>query len=128
MAGEGGCEGGGDETELVSRFMHKFQAEVVDVGGAPNLEMSAGLLGFSAKDGVATADVGDDGVLAALLVLQRDAVLFARPSTVKMGGALGEETAEDAVFGVEDGQMLIGDGFNAVGTDGEGEGGDLGGV
>ena len=100
----------------------------MDVGGAPSLEMGAGLLGFGAKDRVAAADVGDDGVLTALLVLEGDAVLFARPSTVEMGGALGEETAEDAMFGVEDGQMLVGDGFNAVGTDGRGEGGDLGGV
>ena len=65
---------------------------------------------------------------AALGVLERDAVFFAGAAAVAVAGALREEAAEDAVFGVEHGQVLVGDGFYILWADGEGERGYLRGV
>ena len=74
--------------------------------------MAAGFLRFGAEDGVAAAHVGHHGMRAAGGVAQGDAVLLAGAAAIAIAGAGGKEAAEDAVLGVEDGQMLVGDGFD----------------
>jgi hypothetical protein len=85
-------------------------------------------LGQRVEDRIAAADVGEDGVAAAVEVAEFDAVGFAGAAAVLEGGAGGEEAAEDAVFGVEDGEVLVGDGFEGGAAECEGELGDLIGV
>ena len=53
---------------------------------------------------------------------------FAGAAAIAVAGAGGEEAGEDAVLGVEDGQVLIGDGFDAIGAGFAGQFGDLGAV
>ena len=48
---------------------------------------------------------------AAFGILQRDAVFFAGAAAIAIAGSGGEKAAEDAVLGVEDGEVLIGDGL-----------------
>ena len=97
--------------------MHELQAEVADAGGAPGFQVQAGLLRFGAEDGVAAADVGHHRMRAPGGIAQRDAVLFAGTAAIAIAGAGGEEAAEDAVLGVEDRQVLVGDGLDALAAD-----------
>lgn len=109
-------EGVGDVADLIGGLVDEFEAEVVDAGVLPGVEVGGGVLGLGTEDGVAAADVGNDGMAAALLVFEGDLVLFAGAATIEVAGALGEEAAEDAVFGVEDREVLVGDDFDAGGV------------
>ena len=103
--------------DLLRRFVRELQAEARDAGRAPRVQMQAGLLRFGAEDGVAAADIGHHGMRAARGVAQRHAVLFAGAAAIAIAGAGGEEAAEDAMLGVEDGQVLVGDGLDAFAAD-----------
>ena len=94
--------------------MDELEPEMPDPRRAPEIEMRARFLRFGAENGVAAADVGHDGVRAAGVIAQFDAVLFAGAAAILVAGAVGEEAAEDAVLGVEDGQVLAGDGFDML--------------
>lgn len=52
-------------------------------------------------------------------------MLFAGAAAIKIAGACGEEAAEDAMLGVEDGQVLVGDELDASGIGGAGDLDDL---
>ena len=125
---EGGLEGVGDSGEVAGGFVDELEAEVLDAGAKPLVEMGAGFLGFGAKDGVAAADIGHDGVGAALTVPESDSVFLARAAAILVSGSFRQEAAEDTVFGMEDGEVLVGDGLDFFRADVTGEGGDLCGV
>ena len=55
-------------------------------------------------------------------------MLFAWPPAIAVSSAGGKESAEDAMLGVEDRQMLIGDGLHPLRANGSGQRGDLRGV
>ena len=78
--------------------------------------MLACLLCFGPKDGVATTDIGHNRMAASLHIAQRNPMFLARFATILVAGASREEAAEDAMFGVENGQMLIGNDFELVGA------------
>ena len=48
-------------------------------------------------------------------------MFFAGAAAVAVAGAGREEAAEDTVLGVEDGEVLIGDGFQILRADREGQ-------
>lgn len=125
---EGGLEGAGDAGDVICGFVDELETEVLDAGAEPLIEMGTGFLGFGAKDGVTAADIGHDGVGAALTVAEGDAVLLAGAAAILVGSAFREKAAEDAVFGMENGEVLVGDGLDLLRADVAGEGGDLGGV
>jgi hypothetical protein len=120
-AGEGFAEGDGDGGEFIRGFVGEFEAVVGDACGEPGFQMPGGVLGFGSEDGVAAAGVGEDGVGAAVGIAEGDAVLFAGAAAVFVAGSGGEEAAEDAVFGVEDGEVVVGDGFDGSAGEGLGE-------
>lgn len=122
------AEGSGDAGDGRGVFVDEFEAEVADADLEPEREVGGGVLGFGAEDGVAAAGVGEDGVVAALFVGEGHFVFFAGAAAIEIGSSRGEEAAEDAMLGVEDGEVLVGDGFEAGGAGLAGEGGDLGGV
>ena len=91
-------------------------------------QMQARLLRFGAEYRVAAAHVGHHRMRAAAGIAQRDLVFLARPAAIAIAGAGGKEPAKDAVFGVEHGQMMVGDGFQPRRIDAAGQRGDLRGV
>ena len=93
--------------------MGEFQPEVTDARAPPGFQVPAGLLRFGAEDGVAAADVGHHRMGAAGGSRSATRVLFARTAAIAIAGSGREEAAEDAVLGVEDGQVLVGDDLNA---------------
>ena len=95
-------------------FLHEFEADVLDAGIQPTRQMFARFLGFAAKDGIATADIGDDGVLATVAVTQRHLVGFTWAATVFVTRPIGQKATKDTVLGMKDGQMMIGDDFDAL--------------
>ncbi len=80
--------------------------------------MRACLLRLRAEDRIPAANVGDYRMRAALWISQGDPMLFAWPAAIAIRRAAGKESAEDAMLGVEDRQMLIGDGFHPLRADG----------
>ena len=122
------AEGFGDLADLAGGFVSELEAEMADAGGEPRLEMETGLLGLRAEDGVAAAGVGEHGVAAAVDAAELDAVGFAGSAAILVRGAGGEEAAEEAVLGVEDGEVLVGDDLDAGSAQGVGKSRDLGGV
>ena len=87
---------------------------------APRIDVRTCLLRLRAEDRIPAADVGDYRMRTALWISQRDPMLFAWPAAIAVRSAGGKESAEDAMLGVEDGQMLIGDGFHPLRADGSG--------
>ena len=77
---------------------------------------AAGVLGLGAEHGVAAAHVGQHGMRAAGLVAQGHAVVLARAAAIAIACAGRKEAAEDAVLGVEYGEVLIGDGLDVRGA------------
>ena len=100
-----------DAGHLFRRLMDKLEPEMPDSRREPLGQMEARLLRFGAKYSVAAADVGHYRMRAARGIPQRDPVFLARPSAIAIAGAGGKESAKDAVFGVEYGQVMVGDGF-----------------
>ena len=94
----------------------------------PCVEVQARFLRFGAEYGVAAADVGHDRMRAPTDITNGDAMLFAGTAAILVARAGGEEAAEDAVLGVEDGQVLVSDGFDPVASDFARESRDLRGV
>jgi hypothetical protein len=54
---------------------------------------------------------------SALWISQGDPMLFAWPAAITVSSASGKESAKDAMLRVEDGQMLIRNGFYPLRTD-----------
>ena len=82
--------------------------------------MRAGLLGFRTEDRIPASDVGKYRVCTALRIFEGHPMLFARPAAIAVRRAGGKEAAKYAMLSVEDGQMLIGYGFQPLGADGRG--------
>lgn len=68
--GEREGEGAGDGFDLVGGLVNELEAEVADARGKPRVEMRRSVLGLGAEDGVAAADIGDEGMAAALFVFE----------------------------------------------------------
>src|SRR5258708_1221004 len=83
--------------------------------------MGAGLLRLGAEDRVAATHVGEDGVGAATIVPHRHLVVFARTAAIAITGPGGQKAAEDAMFGVEDREVLIADRLDGRAADLPGE-------
>src|SRR5260370_14823260 len=103
--------------DLIRRFMRKFQAEVMDAGLAPGAQMQGGLLGLRAEYSVATAYVRQHGMGAAGWVAELYDVTLARSAAIAVARAGGKKAREDAVFGMEDGQVLERDCFDRARAD-----------
>src|SRR5450755_4012310 len=97
-----------DSRHLNSRFMREFQAELVDAGRPPLVEMCARFLRLGAEDGISAAYVGHHRMRAASRVAQRHTVFLAGAAAVAIAGAGREKPAEYAVLHVEDRQVLVG--------------------
>ena len=107
-----------DLLNLVCRFMDEFQTKVMNAGLAPRIEMRTCFLRLRAEDRIPAANVSYYRMRPALWISQGDPMLFAWTAAIAVGSAGGEESAEDAMLCVEDGQMLIGNGFHPLRTDG----------
>ena len=101
---------------------------MANAGAPPRGQMLAGLLRFRSENRIAATDVGQHGMRASVLIPQGDDVLLARASTIAIAGSGREEAAEDAMLGVEDRQVMIGDRFDPAGIELAGERGDLFGI
>ncbi len=88
LAVERAAECGDNGADFFGGFVDEFEAEVMDAGFEPIGHVGGGLLGFGAEDGVAAADVGHDGMGAAVFVFERDTVFFAGPAAVAVGRAV----------------------------------------
>jgi hypothetical protein len=99
----------GDLGDLVCRLVNEFKTEMPNTGALPRLKMAAGLLGFRTENCVPATNVGHDCVCAAIQVAELDAMALTGMSAVLEARAVRQEAAEDAVLGMEDGQMLVGD-------------------
>src|SRR5579863_7084851 len=108
--------------------MDELNAEMADTGVEPLDQMRRGFLRLRTENGIAAADVGHDGMGAAARVAQFDAMLFAGASAIAITGAGGEEAAEDAVLGMEDGEVLVGDRLDFSGTSADRQVSDLRGI
>jgi hypothetical protein len=113
-------ERGSHLLNFVGRFMHEFQTKVANARLAPRFDVRACFLRFSAEDRVPAAYVGKYRMRAALWISQGHPMLFAWPAAIAIRGASGKEAAKDTMLGVEDGQMLIGNRFYPLWTDGSG--------
>ena len=111
-------ERGSDLLNFVSRFVHEFQTKVANTRLAPGFDVRACFLRFSSEDRVAAAHVGEYRMRAALWISQCHPMLFAWPAAIAIRRAGGKEAAKDAMLGMEDGQMLIGNRFYPLRTDG----------
>ena len=100
--------------KMLARFVRKLKAELGDAGGAPIVEVLAGLLCFGAEHCIAATHVGHHGMRAAGIVAQCYNVMLAWTAAVLIARAGREEAAKDAVFGVKDRQVLIGDHFYSI--------------
>ena len=98
-----------DPGHLLRGFVDKLEPEMADARREPICKMRAGFLSFSSENGIAAADVGHHRMRSSTRILQRNPVAFAGPAAVLITGAGGKEPAEDAVFGVEYRQVVIGD-------------------
>ena len=116
-AGEEVRERPADAGNLIRRLVDKLDPEMPDSRREPFRQMQARFLRFGAKDGVAAADVGHHRMRAAVGNPAARPGVFARAAAIAIAGAGGKEAAEDAVFGVEHGQVLVGDGFQVLRTD-----------
>ena len=121
-------ERGSNVLNFLSRFMHEFQSKMANTRRAPTLHVRAGLLRLRPEDRVPTSDVGEYGMRTSLRIFESHPMLFAGPTAIAVRRAGGKEAAEHAMLGVEDGQMLIRDGFQTLWADGPGQSGDLLGV
>ncbi len=121
-------ESGGDGVDFVAGFVGEFQTEMGDAGVQPSTQMTGAVLRFGAKDGVAATHVGQQGMGAALGIAQRNHVRFTGTTAILIAGAGGEIATEDAVLRVKDGQVLVGDQFQAGRSQAMGEVQHLGGV
>src|SRR5262249_3317639 len=124
-AAESSFEGPCDAHNLFRRFVREFQAELRNARVAPGGKVGAGFLRFGSEYGIAAPDVSEDRMSAARGVLQCEHVFFAGPAAIAVTGAGGQKAAEDAVLGMENGQVLIGDGLDTTAADLAGEIGDL---
>ena len=111
-------ERGRDVLHLLRRFVHEFQTEVANTRLTPRIDVRACLLRLRAEDRISAANVSDHRMRTALRISQRHPMLFAWPAAIAVSSTGGKESAEDAMFGVEDGQMLIGDGFQPLRANG----------
>ena len=101
-------EGAADARDLLGRLMDELEAEMADAGAPPVVQVHAGFLRLRAKNRVAAAHIGHHGIGASIYVAQRHAMRLARVAAVFVAGACRQKTAEDAVFGVEHSQVLVG--------------------
>ena len=98
-----------DPGNLFRRFMHKLEAEVANSSREPGRQVRTGLLRFGSENRIAAADVSHHGMRSSSGIPQRDLVALAGASAILVASAGGEKPAEDAMFGVEDRQVVIGD-------------------
>src|SRR5437868_5129723 len=103
----------GDARQLIGGLVDEFQSHVTNPGVEPILQVAAGFLSFRPEDGVAAADVGHYGMRTARGIAEGDPMFLARASAIAVAGSGGKKSAEDAMLGVEDGQMLVGDHFQS---------------
>ena len=101
---------------LIGRFMHKFKSIMDNARLEPLRHMLARLLGLSPKNSVTTANIGHHRVAASLYVAQSDPMFLTRFATILIAGSFRKETAENAMFGVENGQVLVGNDFELIGA------------
>ena len=127
-ARQGVVECVGDTGYRGGRFMNELHAEVADAGIQPVDQMRGGFLRFRAEDGVAAANVGHDGMGSAVGIAEFHAVMLAGTAAIAIAGPGGEEAAEDAMLSVEDGKVLVDDGFYTLRAGAASELADLGGV
>jgi len=103
---------------LAPRFVREFQTEVANPRLAPRINVRTCLLRLRAEDRISAANISDYRMRTALWISQCDPMLFAWPAAIAVGCAGGKEAAEDAVLGMENGQMLIGYRFQALRANG----------
>jgi hypothetical protein len=64
-------------------------------------------LGAGVKDGVATTDIGPNGMRFSDAVTDGDSVMVAGTATGEMVFALGQKSGKDAVFHMKHGDVLV---------------------
>lgn len=107
LVGEELLVGGKDFGGLGFVFFEEFDAVAAKAGGVElGVEVGSGL-GLVVEEGVATADVGFQGVVDAHAVAEGDAVFFTGATAVGEVGAGGEESGEGAVLHVKHGHVLV---------------------
>ncbi len=107
-------------------FAEELDAEIADAGGEHVGDELGGGLGLGVEEGVAAADVGEEGVAFAGAVEEIHGMFFTGAAAGAEIGAVRESVGEDAVFHMEHWHVLMDDAFKAGGIEAGEEGGKLG--
>ena len=107
-------------------FAEEFDAEIAYAEFEHFGQVFGPGLGDGVVDGIATADIGDEGMGFADAVAEIDLVVFAGASAVTESCASAEGVGKDAVLHVEHGYVLMKDAFEESGIDAGEHGGELG--
>ena len=94
---------------LLGGFVRELEAKLVNARATPLLEVLRTGLCLRIEDGVAATHVRHDWMLKAVFVPQGDGMRFTGMTAVGVIGAGRKEAAEDAMLGVKDGQVVVGD-------------------
>ena len=89
------------------RFIQQLQTEVAQACGKKLGKVRGAGLGAGVKDGVATTDIGPNGMRFADAIADGDSVMVAGTATGEMVFALGQKSGEDAVFHMKHGDVLM---------------------
>ena len=115
----------GDEARILGekgvgfffRFPEEFEAEGLKAEFLHAREILGGALGLGVEDGVAAADVGDEGVRLADAVAEVELMAIAGAAAGAVVFSVRERVGEDAVLHVEHGHVLVDDGFEEARID-----------
>lgn len=98
--------------------MNELDAEMANARSDPGIELVGRRLGFGPEDGVATSDIGQHGMPAAVSIPQRHGVCFAGMAAVGMVRSFRQVPAKDTVLGMKNGQVMKYDDFDRTRIDG----------
>lgn len=90
-------------------FAEEFDAEVAEAEFQHAGDVFGGGLSHRVVEGIAAADVGEEGVKFATTVAEFDLMMFAGAAAIAVVLAVREGGGEDAVFHVEHGHVLVDD-------------------
>lgn len=100
-------EGAHNLAYLPGALVHELQPEVPNPRREPQWQVFRAHLRFGSEDGVTTSHIRHDWVPPSGFVLKRHTVRFTRVPAVRIVSAGGQKAAEDTVFSVKHGEMLV---------------------
>ena len=103
-----------DRGDVLGGLVDELDPEAAVARAGEPIYVRGARLRLRIEDGVAAAHVGEHEVVLAVAAAEVHHVRFARVAAVLVGAAVREEATEDAVFGVENGKVLVDDALEGV--------------